>query len=46
MYDIDSLRQEIDKIDAELLPLFLKRMSCSLGIAEYKRQNNLPVLDK
>ena len=46
MYDIDFLRQEIDKIDAELLPLFLKRMNCSLGIAEYKRQNNLPVLDK
>ncbi len=46
MYDIDSLRQEIDKIDVELLPLFLKRMNCSLGIAEYKRQNNLPVLDK
>ncbi len=46
MYDIDYLRNEIDKIDAELLPLFLKRMECSGKVAEYKRANNLPVLDK
>ncbi len=46
MYDINDLREQIDKIDAELLPLFLKRMECSHNIAEYKRANNMPVLDK
>lgn len=46
MYDLKILRQRIDKIDSELLPLFLKRMECSHHIAEYKRSNNLPILDK
>ena len=46
MYDIDYLRKQIDEIDAELLPLFLKRMECSRNVAEYKRANNMPILDK
>lgn len=46
MYSIEDLRKKIDQIDCELLPLFLKRMECSLHIAEYKRANNLPILDK
>ncbi len=46
MYDIDNLRKQIDKIDAQLLPLFLQRMECSLSVAEYKRSNNMPILDK
>ncbi len=46
MYDIDYLRKQIDKIDNELLPLFLERMECSHNVAEFKRANSLPVLDK
>ncbi len=46
MYDIDILRKQIDEIDSQLLPLFLKRMECSKNVAEYKRANNMPVLDK
>ena len=43
--DIAQLREEIDVIDKEMLSLFEKRMKVSTGIAEYKRQNNLPVYD-
>ncbi len=46
MYDIDYLRKQIDEIDTQLLPLFLKRMECSHNVAEYKRANNIPILDK
>lgn len=46
MYDISELRKKIDEIDSQLLPLFLKRMECSHGVAEYKRANNIPILDK
>lgn len=43
--ELKDLREEIDGIDAELVPLFLKRMSVSAEVAEYKRQNHMPVFD-
>ncbi len=43
--ELKELREEIDRIDAELVPLFLKRMSVSAEVAEYKRQNHMQVLD-
>ncbi len=43
--DIIKLRDEIDAIDKEMLTLFEKRMEVSNSIAEYKRQNNMPVYD-
>lgn len=43
--EIGQLREEIDKIDKEMLALFHKRMKVSTQIAEYKRQNDLPVYD-
>lgn len=46
MADINKIRKEIDQIDKELLPLFLKRMDCSHLVAEYKIANNMPILDK
>lgn len=36
-------RQEIDRIDRELLPLFLERMGCTQRVAELKRQVGAPV---
>lgn len=36
-------RQEIDRIDRELLPLFLERMGCSQRVAQLKRQVGAPV---
>jgi len=43
--DLKDLRLEIDKIDDELIELFVKRMDISLEVANYKKANNLPVLN-
>lgn len=43
---IEELRKEIETIDMEMITLFEKRMSVSSKIAAYKRENNMPVLDK
>jgi monofunctional chorismate mutase len=43
--DIAALRRELDEIDRELTMLFERRMEVSRRVAEYKRENNLPVLD-
>lgn len=42
---LDELRQEIDKIDSEMVKLFSARMDVSAKIAEYKKENSLPVYD-
>ena len=42
--ELNQLRQEIDEIDRELVSLFIRRMNCSAGVAEYKREHGLPVL--
>ena len=43
--DIKDLREEIDSIDSELVELFKRRMNVSAEVAEYKRENGVPVLD-
>jgi len=45
MKNLENLRTEIDKIDEDLIELFIKRMNISLEVAEYKKANNLPVLN-
>ena len=42
--DIKDLRGQIDSIDDELVALFRRRMEVSQKIAEYKRENHLPIL--
>ena len=44
--DLDSIRQEIDQIDQELVALLEKRMVCVGQIVKYKEQEGLPVLDQ
>lgn len=46
MVKIEQLREEIDRIDQQLLSLFEARMDVSGKIGAYKRENNLPVLDR
>ena len=46
MRDLNELRAEIDRLDREIVSLLCTRMSASAEVAEYKRVNNLPVLDK
>ncbi len=41
--DLSILRQEIDKIDDELVALFQKRMDIALSVAKYKKENGLVV---
>ena len=41
--DIQVLRQEIDRIDREMVRLFCERMSVASRIADYKMEHNLPI---
>ena len=41
--ELDEIRQDIDKLDKQLLELFLQRMKLCCDVAEYKAQNGLPV---
>ncbi len=42
--DLKELRNEIDLIDDELVRLFAQRMEVSARIADYKKENGLPIL--
>lgn len=42
---IDELRQEIDRIDSELLRIFNRRASLALKIGQIKKERGLPVYD-
>lgn len=43
--ELAELRKQIDEIDGRIIELVQQRMDVSAGIAEYKRENALPVLD-
>ena len=43
--DLTDYRREMDAADEQLLAAFEKRMEIAQRIAEYKRDNALPVLD-
>jgi chorismate mutase/prephenate dehydratase len=43
--DFKECRVEIDKINGEMLDLFVKRMNLCKLIAEYKAQNGMQTLD-
>ena len=40
---LDELRRGIDAIDADLLPLFIRRMETAVRVAECKLESNAPV---
>ncbi len=40
---INDLRNEIDKVDRQLVDLFVERMNLSAQIADFKKENNLPI---
>ena len=42
---LDEYREKIDMVDEKLIALFAERMELSRAIAEYKKENGLPVLD-
>lgn len=46
MADLKDFRDEIDKIDKEILKLFQARMDAVINVAEYKKKNSLKVLNR
>lgn len=44
--DLKDIRNEIDKLDDELLKSFIKRMDLSRQVAEYKSEHSLPIENK
>ena len=45
MEDLSKLRQDIDRIDRQIVELFEERMGVSRQVAEYKLASGKPVLD-
>lgn len=43
--NLENARNEIDRIDAEMIRLFEERMRMACEVAEYKKANNMPVYD-
>ena len=41
--DLQELRNNIDEIDEQILDLFMKRMELCRGVADYKKEHDLPV---
>ncbi len=46
MRELSDIRDEISRIDKEMLALFEERMQCSRAVAEYKKENGIPVKDE
>lgn len=46
MRDLLELRNEIDELDRKIVPLLVTRMSVAAEVAEYKKANEMPILDK
>lgn len=44
--DLKTLRQEIDNVDDELIPLLMRRMKISEEVAQYKIEHGIPVLNE
>ena len=44
--EIEQIREQIDHVDSQLLKLFMERMRLGEQVASYKREHNLPVLNK
>ena len=43
--DMKKLREQIDRIDSQILKLYEERMDVVRAIGEYKIENDLPVYD-
>ncbi|MBQ4091111.1 MAG: chorismate mutase [Clostridia bacterium] len=43
--DLNELRQQINATDEQMVKLFKERMTVAASVAQYKKENSLPVLD-
>ena len=46
MKSLKKLRQQIDKLDNQLLEILARRFAVTKQVGEYKKKKNLPVQDK
>ncbi len=46
MRDLKEIRQEINEIDDRIIKLFKQRMDCAKEVGNYKKQNDIPVLNQ
>ncbi len=46
MFKMDKLRQEIDLLDDQIIELLDSRFTKTQAIGEYKKANNIPVLNE
>lgn len=44
--DLSQIRQDIDRIDSQLVPLLCERLGCSEQVALYKHEHGIPVLNE
>lgn len=44
--ELNELRKQIDKVDKQMAKLFEERMDIVKQIGNYKKEHNLPILDK
>ena len=42
---LEIAREIINEVDKEMIALFIKRMEAAKLVAEYKKENNMPILD-
>ena len=45
MKDINESREQINKVDKEMAKLFVDRMKLCKDVAEYKKENSMPIYD-
>lgn len=46
MRDLKEIREEINEIDEQLVELFKRRMNCAKDVGNYKKANNIPILNQ
>ena len=45
MTELSKIREQINNIDEQIVELWKDRMALALSVAEYKKENNMPVYD-
>lgn len=45
MENLEQIRKQIDAIDNQLIELFKQRMDCAKAVGNYKKANNIPILN-
>ena len=41
--ELNEIRAQIDNVDQQLVELFVERMGLAAKVAQYKKENNMPI---